>query len=192
MTAHKAPDLTIPAGDLLTDCERSMRYHSSWNLFYYRLHCCLMLLFFMSGSAVFAEFDAGGNVWWGLSIYKWVGAATALIAALSVIIDLPGKRALHKSLYQRYAMLASDVVACDATERKQCERKWSAAIYNIYREEPPGFRAANEHAHNQMCIQLGNKSELIKMRWWHYCFMHWLPFNNSEFPYRNPELRPSS
>ncbi len=169
--------------DLLTHSKRSMRYHAAWERHFHLLHRLAMAGVFMGGSAVFAQWMHTTSL--GTSGTALIGAFLALIATLEMVFDVPGKLALHKSLYQRFATLAEIITSSPPEQLEENRTTWNAQIYSIYRDEPPTYRAANAQAHNQTCIELGNKSELLDIKWWQQLLRHWCAFDHIEFPYKN-------
>ncbi len=167
--------------DLLTDCERSMRYHQARTQFFNSLHLLIQFIVFAIASAsvvrLAESFLAEGQT------LLW--AVVSLLALFSLVYNPAAKSSLHKSLYRGFVMLAGEIVAApDSDEAKLSE--WTKRIHGLYAEEPPVYRALLAHCDNQVTIALdADKGYFVDLRWHHRLLRNLIPFQGTEFPNRN-------
>ena len=169
--------------DLLTDCERSMRYHQARARFYNNIHLLIQFLVFILASASVSRLL--DTLLTG-QVLLWFLAAIGLLALFSLVYNPAEKAGLHKSLYRGFTMLNGTVVATpDASQATLAE--WTRTIYGLYAEEPPVYRALLAHCDNQVAIALNkvNEGYFVDLRWYHLLLRNLIPFQGTEFPNRN-------
>lgn len=168
--------------DLLTDCERSMRYHQARARFCNTLHLFIQFLVFALSS---------------VSVYhlmvtllddqalRWLWAGVGLLALVSLVYNTSDKAALHKSLYRSFTMLAGTIAATpDANEAMRTE--WTKSIHALYAEEPPVYRALLAHCDNQVAIALNaDQGYFVDLCWHHRLLRNMIQFQGTAFPNRN-------
>lgn len=174
---------TPTRGDLLTDCERSMRYHQARARFFNWVH--LLIQFFVFALASVGVSRLIGALLTDQTIL-WLLAAISLLALFSLVYNPAEKSSIHKSLYRGFAMLNGVVAALpDADEATLAE--WTQRIHALYAEEPPVYRALLAHCDNQVSIALDavGKGYFVDLRWHHRLFRNFVPFQGTDFPNRN-------
>lgn len=166
------------ARDMLTNCERSMRYHQERTRFYESLHrWILFLIFLMLPVAVLRPFE-----FWQVEAWIWLPAVAAVLAGASLVFDLAGKARRHESLYQRFTHIAGRIASESEPDADKIA-DWEYRIYKLYADEPPTYRALNALCHNQMAQALGSKKEdFLILRWYHRFFRNLYPFQGTNFP----------
>jgi len=171
-------DVLKARDDLLTDCERSKRYHSARLRFYETTN--RWFIFAMVASS------AGAIVQWGSASVPWLPAVTAALGLFSLVFDLSGKARLHDSLYRRCANLNGRIES--SADSKQSDiSEWRIAIHGIYGDEPPVYRILNQHCANQVLQSLYEDIEenaaiyrkyYVPLNWYHRLLKNFLPFSN--------------
>ncbi len=169
--------------DLLTDCERSMRYHQARARFFNALHLFIQFIVFALASANVAHFI---DFWladdWSATLL-W--ATVGLLALFSLVFNPAGKHTLHKSLYYKFTVLYGEVMANPDVDDKMLV-EWIKNIHALYAEEPPVYRALLAHCDNQVVIALdADKGFSVNLRWYHRLLRNFVPFQGSEFPNQN-------
>lgn len=164
--------------DLLTDCERSKRYHGARLRFYETTN--RWFIFAMVASS------AGAVVQWGNACVPWLPAITAVLGLFSLVFDLNGKARLHDTLYRRCANLNGRIEA-SANPKQSDISEWKIEIHGIYGDEPPVYRVLNQHCANQVLQALYEdieenaaiyKKYYVPLNWYHRWFKNLLPFSN--------------
>ena len=174
---------TLSRNDLLTDCERSMRYHQARARFYNNTHLLIQFLVFALATASVSRLL--DTLLTG-QVLLWFLAAIGLLALFSLVYNPAEKAGLHKSLYRGFTMLNGTIFATpDADETTLSE--WTKTIYGLYAEEPPVYRALLAHCDNQVAIALNkvNEGYFVDLRWNHRLFRNLWSFQGTEFPNRN-------
>ena len=168
--------------DLLTDCERSMRYHQARARFFNGAHLLIQFIVFALSSVGVYNLTITFS---GEYILFWILAAVSLLALFSLVYNPAEKSALHKSLYRGFTMLAGTISATpDAQENDIAE--WTKSIHALYAEEPPVYRALLAHCDNQVAIYLNADSGyFVNLSWYHRLLRNLVPFQGAEFPNQN-------
>ena len=174
---------TLTRDDLLTDCERSMRYHQARARFFNWGHLLIQFLVFAMASVGVSRLVTtllADQVLFGLL------AIISLLALFSLVYNPAEKASLHKSLYRGFTMLNGTVAATpDADEATRAG--WTKSIHALYAEEPPVYRALLAHCDNQVAIALNavDKGYFVELRWYHRSLRNLVPFQGAEFLNRN-------
>lgn len=173
--------------NILTGCERSMRYHHARQSFYETSTSFIhFVIFILSAGSVLILIEElfGKN-----SVV--VAALMALVSVLSLfsLVFNPAKKAsIHRSLYHEFAMLAADIESSPETLDEKNILNWRDQISIIYSKEPPVYRALNEHCRNQVAIALDNKEEFNPMHWYYRTLRNIFPFQGvTEFSVKKPQ-----
>lgn len=168
---------TLSFDDLLTDCERSMRYHQARTHFYSRLHLFIQFIIF-----AFANVSVYKLISSSPTTALWLFAAISLLALFNLVYNPAEKLALHKSLYRSFVTLYSTIISTTEADEKTLA-DWNKAIYMLYADEPPVYRALLAHCDNQVVIALGAEQQkyFVDLRWYHILFRNFLTFQESDF-----------
>lgn len=165
--------------DLLTDCERSMRYHQARARFFNALHLFILFVVFTIASAnvlrlietVFPELVI--SVFW---------AVVSVLALISLVYNPAAKYYLHQSLYEDFTKLSGDIASTCDPDRATLSQ-WTKQIHALYAKEPPTYRALHAHCGNQVVIALGAEAtHLRKLRWHQRVFRNFYSFQGTVFP----------
>ena len=172
--------------DLLTNCERSMRYHQARRQFCGTIRTSILLLIYaFAGVGVFTFFamaSAGAHI-------LMMGTLVSLFVGLFVLansVDYFGSKiSLHTTLYSQYTGLAGIIAAKSDASESDCE-EWARRLYLLYGDEPPVYRALNSHCHNQMVIVLNaGEGYFVDLRWYHRWLRNFISFEGTIFRNRN-------
>ena len=170
---------TISPDNLLTQCERSMRYHQARTRYFNSMHLLIQFIVFAIASAsVFRLIESllGEQTLLGL----WV--AVSLLALCSLVYNPAEKASLHKSLYRSFTILAGEIVATPGDPDESTLSEWNKRIHALYAEEPPVYRALLAHCDNQVTIALGaDKGYFVDLLWYHRLLRNLIPFQGSAF-----------
>ena len=171
---------TLSRDDLLTDCERSMRYHQARARFFNTLHLFIQFIVFAIASASVSNLLNAV-----LADQSIVWAVVSMLALFSLVGNPARKHALHQSLYRGFTILNGTILATpDADDETQA--RWARDIHALYADEPPVYRALLAHCDNQIAILLGaDKGFFVDLRWYHRLFRNWIPFQGAELINRN-------
>ena len=174
---------TLSRSDLLTDCERSVRYHQARARFFNTRHLLIQFIIFALASANVAHLI---DLWlpsWSVAL-MW--AFVSLLALFSLVFNPAGKHALHKSLYQGFTMLHGKIMANPDADKKILA-EWTKDIHTLYADEPPVYRALVAHCDNQVALALGADEEsFVKLNWYHRWLRNLVPFQGTKFPNKEP------
>ena len=173
---------TLSRPDLLTDCERSVRYHQARAHFFDTLHRWIQFLVFALASASVAHLIDSWVPDWGVT-FLW--AFVAVLALCSLVFNPAGKHTLHQSLYRGFTLLHGKVLANSNTDDEMLA-EWTKEIHVLYADEPPAYRALLAHCDNQVAIALdADKGFFVKLSWYHRWFRNLIPFQGSELLNQN-------
>ena len=173
---------TISRDNLLTDCERSMRYHQARARFFNTLHLFIQFIVFAIASAsalrLIESYLAEQTI-------PLLWAAISLLALISLVYNPVEKASIHKSLYRSFTMLAGEIAATLAPDEATLS-EWTKRIHALYADEPPVYRALLAHCDNQITIALNaDKGYFVDLRWYHRLLRNLIPFQGSAFMNRN-------
>ena len=173
---------TLSRPDLLTDCERSVRYHQARAHFFDTLHRWIQFLVFALATASVARFIES---WLSYSNVNLLWVIVSLLALFSLVFNPVGKHTLHKSLYYRFTVLHGNVLANPDADKKMLV-EWTKEIHALYADEPPVYRALLAHCDNQVAIALdADKGFFVKLNLWHRWLRNLIPFQGAEFLNQN-------
>ena len=173
---------TLTRDDLLTDCERSMRYHQARRRFFNSTHLGIQFLIFAFASVGVSNFIVNLSS----DSHTWMLAIISLLALASLVYRPAGKATLHASLYRSFTDLAGTIAATpDASESDRAE--WTRRIHLLYGDEPPVYRALLAHCDNQVAIALNavDKGYFVDLHWHHRLLRNFIPFQGTDFRNRN-------
>ncbi|MDA8002316.1 MAG: hypothetical protein MPL62_13635 [Alphaproteobacteria bacterium] len=174
---------TLSRSDLLTDCERSMRYHHARERFFDGAHSFIQFLLFASSSTgggvlLLGEFSAE-------SVSAVALGAVSLLALLSLVWNPSNKGKLHRSLYRKFTRLLGEVYANENPDNA-ARAEWTRTIHELYAQEPPVFRALHAHCDNQIVIALdADRGHFVDLKFHQRLLRNFLPFQGGEFLSRN-------
>ncbi|MDA7968811.1 MAG: hypothetical protein MPK31_07805 [Gammaproteobacteria bacterium] len=166
--------------DLLTDCERSMRYHHARERFLNTAHLFIQFVVFAlttTGTVWLIESFVGE--WFGLGLL----AAASALALCSLIFRPAEKAGLHRSLYRSFTLLAG-AISSTANPDEATRAEWTRNIHALYAEEPPVFRALLAHCDNQVAIALGARHDddyFVDLKLHQRLLRNFLPFQDTDF-----------
>ncbi|WP_424947879.1 hypothetical protein [Candidatus Spongiihabitans sp.] len=168
--------------DLLTDCERSVRYHQararSFNTRYLLIQ---FIVFALAGANVVHLIEAWLPEW--SAAFLW--AAVSVLALCGLVFNPVEKHTLHKSLYHGFTVLHGKIMANPNADDKMLT-EWTKEIHSLYADEPPVYRALLAHCDNQVAIALGaDKGFFVKLKWHQLLFRNFWPFQGAEFLNQN-------
>ncbi len=168
--------------DLLTDCERSMRYHQARARFFNTVHLLIQFIVFAIASASVLRWV---DSWFAGQDTLWLWAIISLLALSSLVYNPAKKYALHKSLYHGFTLLNGTILATPNADEATLAG-WTKNIYALYADEPPVYRALHAHCANQIVIALGaDKGYFVDLSWYHRLLRNFVPFQGTEFLNRN-------
>ena len=169
---------TLSHDDLLTDCERSMRYHHERARFFNKVHLFIQFLVFALASASVSRLL--GTLLTD-QILLWLLATIGLLALFSLVYNPADKSSIHKSLYRGFTMLNGTVAATpDPDEATLTE--WTKSLHSLYAEEPPVYCALLAHCSNQVVLALGaDRRYLVTLRWREKWLRNIFSFQGTEF-----------
>ncbi len=162
--------------DMLTDSERSARYHMTRARFCGGAHrWSMVLILFVSGGAA-----AQIHPYLGVEEQPWLLPGIAFLVALfDVLFDISGRARLHEGLYAEFTRLAGDLYAASDDADMNLYRQ---RIHELYAKEPPLYRAVEAYCDNQMRVLLDRGWEhYVHLRWYHLWLMNILPFTSADF-----------
>ena len=160
--------------DLLTDCERSKRYHSARLRFYESAHRWILLFIVVCGASSITT--------WTNIYAATLPAIAAAFGLVSLVFDLSGKARLHESLYQRFAFLNGRIESVSNPHQKDLDM-WLREIHDIYADEPPIYRALHKYCYNQVLEALYEKDTkeyqryFAPMKWYQHWLMNFIRFS---------------
>ena len=173
---------TLSRDDLLTDCERSMRYHQARARFFNTLHLFIQFIVFAIATASVLRLIESYLAEQTIPVL-W--AVISVLALISLVYNPADKASLHKFLYRNFTMLAGEITATPDPDEVTLS-KWIWNIHVLYADEPPVYRALLAHCDNQVIIALGaDKGYFVDMRWYHRLLRNLIPFQGNDFPDRN-------
>ena len=163
--------------NLLTNCERSMRYHQARRRFFNSAHLGIQFLIFAFASVGVSNFIVA----FLSNAHTWMLAIISFLALASLVYGPAGKATLHASLYRGFTDLAGTIAATpDASESDRAE--WTRRIHLLYGDEPPVYRALNAHCNNQMVTALdSDEGYSVDLRWYHRWLRNIIPFQGTDF-----------
>ena len=168
--------------DLLTDCERSMRYHQARARFFNTLHLSIQFIVFAIASASVLRLIES---YLAEQTIPLLWAVVSLLALISLVYNPVEKASIHKSLYRDFTMLAGEITATPDPDEATLS-KWTKRIHALYADEPPVYRALLAHCDNQIAIALNaDKGYFVDLHWYHRLLRNLIPFQGTEFPNRN-------
>ncbi len=183
--------MSLTKDELLTDCERSKRYHNARLRFYGTIHRWILLLIVLAGVLAISP-------WLGTHAAYFSGFTVAL-SLFSLVFNFIGMTHLHTSLYQRSAYLNGDIESRIEPKEQDLER-WTREIHNIYADEPPIYRVLHQHCANQVLQSLHKKGtkeyeeDYVHIGFFRRLLMNWCLFNGYTPPKKkrsNEQLLPS-
>jgi len=151
--------------DLLTISEMSARYHAHRLRFVSRVHRAMMFVVALVGTAIAARISG--------EYYFWLGAITSVIVLLELVFDIQGARSLYQNLYRSFTLLSGEIASHPDADPETVQR-WNMRLHELYADEPPVYRALNEHVRNEMAIRLGDDEKPLP--WWPRLMKNWLTF----------------
>ncbi|MEP3114121.1 hypothetical protein [Nisaea sp.] len=177
--ASKANAIKVEADGLLSDCERSARYHAARCAFFDFWHRVLMVsvLFAGSGAALSAVLTLGSKD----HILVGMGLFVAAVGAIDVVVGLPMKARDHEILKRRFYALAKRIVPHRATV--VMIEEWRAEMVSIFEDEPATYHALNALCHNAICQSVGApKGVYQRVGWLARLLCNWVQYSPSTFP----------
>ena len=177
--APKADALKTEADGLLSDCERSARYHAARCAFFDFWHRALMVsvLFAGSGAALSAVLTLGSKD----HILVAMGLFVAAVGAIDVVVGLPMKARDHEILKRRFYVLAKRIVPHRATA--VMIEEWRAEMVSVFEDEPATYHALNALCHNAICQSVGApKGVYQRVGFVARLLCNWVQFSPSTFP----------
>ena len=171
----------LSCDNLLTDCERSMRYHQARRRFFNSTHLGIQFLIFAFASVGVSNLIVNLSS----NAHTLTLIIIGLLALASLVYGPAGKATLHASLYRGFTDLAGAISATpDASESDRVE--WTRRIHLLYGDEPPVYRALNAHCNNQMVIVLdSDEGYFVDLHWHHRLLRNLIPFQGTDFRNRN-------
>lgn len=178
-TSAEAAEESVNADDLRFSALRNALYHTARLQHYSRIHRWIMFFVIalsMAGIAKVAENWVGS---------QWIGAITALLAAVDLVLDLRGKTELHNTLRNKYYLLLADVEKCPKpTVGDVCE--WKSKLHLLAAEEPGEFRGVDAIAFNEAVDALGrDDNHKLVIPKYISVLAHLHPFRGVSFAYKN-------
>ena len=169
----------LSRGDLLTDCERSMRYHLERERFLNWANSFLQFLVFAVSSL------GGGALVLGLFSTETVSVAVMVLVGLLALLILvwnPSRKASeHRALYQGFTRLHGVIYASEDPE-SVIHPEWTQQIHELYAQEPPVYRALHAQCANHVVIALGaDRKFLADLKHRHRWFRNIFHFQNTDF-----------
>lgn len=149
--------------DILFISEQSARYHSARIRFLTLCHRWLMFLVALMGTAVVADIFGEYS--------RWFGGVAAVIVILELVFDLQGTRSIYQNLYRRFTLLSGEITA-NPNADEATVRRWNMQLHALYADEPPVYRALNDHVRNEIAIRIGRPDEVNPLRLHHRLLMH--------------------
>lgn len=177
---------TMSRDELLTNCERSARYHQARERFFNQLHLLILFIVFSLGAAnvtnlIVKYFEPSVLLIW---------ATVSLLALFSLVYNPAAKSTHHNSLYHRFTMLAGTIASTPDADAK-IRAEWNKNIHTLYADEPPVYRALNAHCNNQTAIAMdADRGFIVDLRWYHIVLRNLIPFQGTEFLNRKQAVEP--
>lgn len=174
---------TLSRNDLLTDCERSMRYHQARARFFNALHLFIQFLIFaVSSVGVFQLLSAYLSEYWSIVLF----AIIPTLALFSFVYNPVEKYYLHKLLHRDFTYLYGNIMSTPDAG-KNTIANWTKEIMTLYENEPPVYRALLVHCENQVSIQLDKVKDgyYVDLSWHHKWFRNFCHFQSADFLNRN-------
>ena len=163
------------ARGLLSDCDRSARYHTARRAFFDGWHRWMMVGVLISGSAAAASLNTGLGTAWATVL----ALIPAVVGAVSVVWNLTHKARDHELLARRFYDLEKRIVVHEATAATV--DRWRTEMLDIWGDEPAAYHALNAECHNAVAQAIG-AGEMQRVRWWHHRLRHWVRFSPTSFP----------
>ncbi len=161
-------DNTLEAQEsLLTRSEMSAHYHSHRLRFLNRVHRFTMFFVALTGTAIFAKVFGEYS--------SWLGAAPAVIVLLELVFKIQDAHSSHQYLYREFTLLSGKIASTPNADEKKV-RRWNAKLYKLHADEPPVYRALNQHMHNEQAIRVGDCDAVRPLGWWHSMLKNWFTF----------------
>ena len=172
----------LSRSDLLTDCERAMRYHQARARSFDTRYLSIQFTVFALASASVAHLI---NSWLPELAVAFLWAVVSALALCSLIFNPVEKHTLHKSLYRGFTVLHGKIMANPDADGKMLTQ-WTEDIYALYADEPPVYRALLAHCDNQVALALGaDEGFFVKLNWYHRWLRNLIPFQGTKFPNQN-------
>ncbi len=176
------PNEILSRQDLLTDCERSMRYHQARSRFLNTAHLFIQFLVFAFASAGVSNLILNSLT---SEATRWLWALIAVLALFSLVYNPAEKSALHRSLYRGFTILAGTIAATTEADTTTLAG-WTKTIHALYAEEPPVYRALLAHCDNQVAIAMNaDPGYFVDLSWYHRLLRNLWAFQGTEFLNRN-------
>lgn len=161
--AGQMMDWRKDAFDLISDCERSARYHSHRRAFFDTWHRWMMVGVLLSGSGVVVSLNS--TFGWGSEITTGMALFTALVGAVDVVWGLTHKARDHEVLFRRFFDLAKRIRPHEADAESFSE--WRSNIMEIFADEPATYYALNAECHNAVVQSVGApREQMQKIGFW--------------------------
>lgn len=187
-TQDQAPsELILQRDNLLSDCERSMRYHEERERFFRKWH--LIVQFVALGVSGFGTYSFISNLL-SAEYHAWMMLAVFLLTLFLVMFSPVDKAHLHSNLKRRFTDMAGRISAAPQPDAATVAA-WTEHIHAIFADEPPVYGALEAHCDNQLAIALDNVKlgYWVDLRWYHRLLRNFVPFQGSDFPFRNQTSR---
>jgi hypothetical protein len=150
---------------------RNAYYHTARQQHLAALHRRLMFFIILCGTAGVSSLL---EAWIGV---KWLAAATSLLAALDLVLDLRSRADAHSRFRSQYYLLLAETK--EVGPQKTLDAKlaeWDAKLSRITAEEPGDYRVVDCIAHNNAIDTLGSDSEeKLLIPFWRTVTAHYHP-----------------
>ena len=146
------------ARGLLSDCDRSARYHTARRAFFDAWHRWMMVGVLISGSAAAASLNAGLGTAWATVL----ALIPAVVGAVSVVWNLTHTARDHELLARRFYDLAKRIVVHEANAATV--DRWRAEMLDLWGDEPATYHALNAECHNAVAQAIGADTGAVEWR----------------------------
>lgn len=168
--------------DLLTDCDRSTRYHHERVAFCKTVYLSIQFIIFALSSVAVANVILSTFGEW---IDKWLWAVISLLALFSLVYNPAERQNIHERLYQSFMKLAGDICA-DPNPDEKTLIKWTKDMHVLYAQEPPVYGALLAQCDNKVTISLNaGEGYLVDLSLRHRLLRNIFKFQGTNFSNRN-------
>lgn len=162
---------------------KSLRYHAKRRSFFEALHMTSTAVSAVAGSAAFVSLLTHLTTKSTAPTIALVASALiAVVTTLDLVIGYSQNARQHDALYQRFALLAADIVRKVDPDDEQI-RQWSETRLLIEKDEPTTIDALNVICHNHEAEARGyGDDDIYRVRWYQRVFAQFFTLPPNRFP----------